>query len=202
MEQFRRATELHGLNDPTDTDLPPFATHGKLIMYHGWSDTSIAPLISVAYYTAVQRDLGAANVDRFLRLFMMPGMGHCGGGDGFPQFDTLTPLMAWVEQGKAPAMLVADRVEGRSMAGPDGRGGRTQTAPFAQPSKPALSSRPIYPFPQIAHAVGTATANASDFVAAPSNVSGPATQPWVGSDLLTMKPPVSYSVVDGKLRQQ
>ena len=202
VEQFRRATELHGLNDATDTDLRPFASHGgKLIMYHGWSDTSIAPLISVAYYTAVQRDLGAANVDRFLRLFMMPGMGHCGGGDGFPQFDTLTPLMAWVEQGKAPAMLVADRVEGRSMAGPDGRGGRTQTAPFAQPSKPALSSRPIYPFPQIAHPVGSATANAGDFVAAPSDVSGPVTQSWVGSDLLTMKAPVSYSVVDGKLRQ-
>ena len=203
VEQFRRATELHGLNDATNTDLRPFASRGgKLIMYHGWSDTSIAPLISVAYYTAVQRDLGAANVDHFLRLFMMPGMGHCGGGDGFPQFDTLTPLLAWVEQGKAPAMLVADRIEGRSMAGPDGRGGRTQTAPFARPNQPALSSRPIYPFPQIAHPVGSAAANAADFVAAPSDVSGPVTQSWVGSDLLTMKAPVFYSVVDGKLHQQ
>ena len=45
MEHFRRATELHSLNDATDTDLRPFASHGgKLIMYHGWSDTSIAPL--------------------------------------------------------------------------------------------------------------------------------------------------------------
>jgi hypothetical protein len=54
MEQFHRAIELHGLNDATDTDLRPFASHGgKLIMYHGWSDTSIAPLSSVAYYAAV-----------------------------------------------------------------------------------------------------------------------------------------------------
>lgn len=157
MEQFRRATELHGLDDATDTDLRPFASHdGKLIRYHGWSDTSIAPLISVAYYTAVQRDLGSANVGRFLRLFMIPGMGHCGGGDGFPQFDTLSPLIAWVEQGQAPAMLVADKIDAaRGMAGPDGRGGRAQTAPFARPNQPALASRPIYPLPQIARPTGT-----------------------------------------------
>lgn len=109
--QFDRAIVLHSLNDAVDTDLRPFAAHGgKLIMYHGWSDTSIAPLISVAYFRAVQREMGTAEVDRFLRLFMLPGMGHCGGGDGFSQFDTLSPLMAWVEQGRSPAMLVADKV--------------------------------------------------------------------------------------------
>ena len=87
-------------------------------MYHGWSDTSIAPLVSVAYYISVQRDIGAINVDRFLKLFMIPGMGHCGGGDGFSQVDTLTPLMAWVEEGKAPTMLVGEKVQaGRGMAG-------------------------------------------------------------------------------------
>ncbi len=70
------------------------------------------PLTTVVYYTAVQRDLGDANVDRFLKLFMVPGMGHCGGGDGFSQLETLTPLMAWVEQGKAPIMLEGDKVQG------------------------------------------------------------------------------------------
>ncbi len=113
MEQFRRVTELHDLNDAVDTDLRPFAAHGgKLILYHGWSDTSIPPLTTVAYYTAVQRDLGNVNVDRFLKLFMIPGKGHCGGGDGFSQLETLTPLMAWVEQGKAPIMLEGDKVQG------------------------------------------------------------------------------------------
>lgn len=202
LEQFHRAIELHDLNDAVDTDLRPFASHGgKLIMYHGWSDTSIAPLITVAYYTAVQRDLGAENVDRFLKLFMLPGMGHCAGGDGFSQFDTLTPLMAWVEQGKAPAMLIADKLQaGSGMgAGPDGRGGRQQMAPYARTNQPAQTSRPIYPFPQIAHASGAATSNASDFVPSPSDFQGPATQTWIGSELLAPKTPVLFAVRDGKL---
>ena len=204
VEQFRRAVELHDLNDATDTDLRPFASHGgKLIMYHGWSDISIAPLMSVAYYTAVQRDLGAANVDRFMKLFMIPGMGHCGGGDGFSQFDTLSPLMAWVEQGKAPAMLVADKIEaGRGMAGPDGRGGRSQTAPYARENQPAKTSRPIYPFPQIAHTKGNETSSAANFVAAPSDATGPATQTWTGSELLAQKAPIAYVVQDGKVIRQ
>lgn len=203
MEQFRRAIALHGLNDATDTDLRPFASRGgKLIMYHGWSDTSIAPMISVAYYTAVQRELGAAKVDRFLRLFMIPGMGHCGGGDGFPQFDTLSPLIAWVEQGEAPAMLVADKTGGRGMGGPDGRGGRQQTAPYAHPNQPAQASRPIYPFPELAHAQANDLTTASAFVPAASDVTGPATQSWVGSDLLAGKAFPFYTVRDGKLVQQ
>jgi len=204
MEQYTRAKELHALNDATDTDLRPFAKHGgKLIMYHGWSDTSIAPLITVAYYTAVQRDMGAADADKFLRLFMIPGMGHCGGGDGFPQFDTLSALMTWVEGGKAPAMLVANKVApGQSMGGPDGRGGRSQTAPYARESQPAVASRPIYPFPQIAHPIGDAISKAADFSAAPSDVHGPITQEWVGLELLSPTAPVNYTVRDGKLMKE
>ena len=49
--------------------------------------------------------MGAARVDGFLKLFMIPGMGHCGGGYGFSQFDTLSPLMEWVENGRAPETL-------------------------------------------------------------------------------------------------
>lgn len=202
MEQFRRVTELHDLNDAVDTDLRPFASHGgKLILYHGWSDTSIPPLTTVAYFTAVQRDLGDAKVDRFLKLFMVPGMGHCGGGDGFSQLETLTPLMAWVEQGKAPIMLEGDKVQGGRGpgSGPDGRGGRTQTAPYATAKQPSLASRPIYPFPQIAHATSSNASQVSDFVPAPSDVQGPSTQPWTGSELFAAKAPRPYIVQDGKL---
>ena len=205
MEQFRRVTELHDLNDAVDTDLRPFAAHGgKLILYHGWSDTSIPPLTTVAYYTAVQRDLGKANADQFLKLFMIPGMGHCGGGDGFSQLETLTPLMAWVEQGKAPTMLEGDKVPGGRGpgGGPDGRGGRSQTAPYATAKQPTLASRPIYPFPQVAHATSSNASQGSDFASAPSDVQGPATQPWTGSELVAAKAPRSYIVQDGKLVQQ
>lgn len=44
-----------------------------------------------------------------LRLFLVPGLYHCGGGDGLTSLDVLTPLMAWVEEGQAPAGLVASR---------------------------------------------------------------------------------------------
>ncbi|WP_158615371.1 tannase/feruloyl esterase family alpha/beta hydrolase [Acidipila sp. EB88] len=186
VEQFHRAIQLHGLNDATDTDLRPFAAHGgKLLMYHGWSDTSIAPMISVAYFAAVQRDLGSDRVDQFLRLFMLPGMAHCGGGDGFQQFDTLTPLMAWVEHGRAPASLIAGKLPpfAGMGAGPDGRGGRPQTAPYARPDQPALATRAILPFPHTA--------------------SQPlAMQPWIGAELLAPAAPLRYRVEDGKLTQK
>jgi hypothetical protein len=135
-----------------------------------------------------------------MKLFMLPGMEHCGNGDGFSQIDTLSPLMAWVDKGEAPAMLMADKVErGRGMAGPDGRGGRQQTAPYARANQPALASRPTYPFPQIAHPAGGDATKGSEFIAAPSDVEGPARQAWVGSELLAPKPQPFYVVVDGKV---
>ena len=108
-----------------------------------------------------------------------------------------------LEQGQAPTMLVGEKVQaGRGMAGPDGRGGRQQTAPYAPTNQPAQASRPIYPFPQIAHAKGNDLSQASKFSAAPSDVQGQATQPWIGSEMLTMRTPSSYRIVDGKVRQQ
>lgn len=100
-------------------------------------------------------------------------------------------------------MLVADKVEpGRGMAGPDGRGGRAQTAPYARPEQAALASRPIYPFPQIPRPIGPDLSKADDFVAASSDVSGPATQAWLGSDLLAPRAPANYMVVDGQLKEK
>ncbi|WP_167056833.1 tannase/feruloyl esterase family alpha/beta hydrolase [Burkholderia sp. Ax-1719] len=214
--QFTRMQELHGLNDATNPDLRAFAARGgKLIVWHGWADFSIAPMISVAYYRAVQAEMGSAATDRFLRLFMIPGVGHCGGGDGFAQVDTLSPLMTWVEHGAAPASLNAQRVapvQGHPGAGPqggsDGRGGgqsggigaHAALPPVAIPNQPALASRPIYPFPQIAHYSGKGDpAKASSYVSAPSPLKEPAKIDWFGVFMLRPGFQKQYVVRDDQI---
>jgi hypothetical protein len=134
---FARVSELAPLYDATNTNLKPFAAHGgKLILWHGWSDTSITPGISIAYYQGVQKFVGAAATDKFLRLFLLPGVGHCGGGDGYDQIDLLSPLMAWTELGRAPAQLLAGKSAEPRMGPPGGGppgGGPGTGGPVAGP---------------------------------------------------------------------
>jgi feruloyl esterase len=80
-------------------------------MYHGWSDPGIPARASVNYYEAVRAKTGRAANDS-LRLFMVPGMGHCGGGDGVTSFDFVSELDRWVTGGKAPAAIPASRMQG------------------------------------------------------------------------------------------
>jgi feruloyl esterase len=96
----------------TDPDLTAFKRlGGKLILYHGWIDANIAPRNSIAYYQAVQEAMGGEpETQSFLRLFMVPGMGHCGGGPGPNTFDALAALEQWVENGKAPDRITASHV--------------------------------------------------------------------------------------------
>lgn len=119
---------------PLDPDLRPFKKlGGKLIMYHGWSDPGISAAGTVAYYEQmVQKVGGQKDADSFARLFMVPGMHHCGGGPGPNSFDMLPALEAWVEQGVAPASVTASRVV-------DGQTERT---------------RPLCPHPQVARYSG------------------------------------------------
>jgi len=53
---------------------------------------------------------GAADTQAFARLFMLPGVAHCGGGDGPGSFNGLGALMGWVEQGQAPSSLLTSKV--------------------------------------------------------------------------------------------
>jgi feruloyl esterase len=95
--------------DASNADLRPFFAHnGKLLMYHGWNDPQVAPEASIKYYKSVVDTLGGVSKTmNSIRLFMVPGMGHCGGGEGPNTFDALTALEQWVEQGKAPDSMLA-----------------------------------------------------------------------------------------------
>jgi feruloyl esterase len=97
------------LLNATDPDLSEFkAAGGKLIMYHGWADHALTAVRTIQYYNDVIRAVGNKNkAEDFFRLFLAPGMHHCGGGPGLNSFDVLTPLESWVEQGTAPDAIIA-----------------------------------------------------------------------------------------------
>lgn len=114
------AAEAKILN-ATNPDLDGFtARGGKLLLYHGWSDGLIAPRNTVNYYASVLDRLRARNSPDSVRLFMIPGMGHCGDGDGPHQFDQVGVLDEWVNTGKAPERIVVTAH----------RQGRTTTRPL------------------------------------------------------------------------
>lgn len=113
--------------DATKTDLSAFTRRGgKLLLYHGWADPGIPPGNTVTYFGDVQAK--TANAKDSVQLFMVPGMGHCGGGDGASTFDMVAALDQWMTTGKAPASIPASRVR-------DGKVDRT---------------RPLCPYPQFA----------------------------------------------------
>jgi feruloyl esterase len=116
------------LVDHNDADISAFkASGGKLITYQGWADAVVNPLDTIAYYEKVRTAQGSQQAtDDFFRLFLAPGVGHCGGGTGPSVFgnggnlapnatadsDLLMALDRWVEQGVAPDAIVASRVQG------------------------------------------------------------------------------------------
>ncbi|MEV6344288.1 tannase/feruloyl esterase family alpha/beta hydrolase [Actinoplanes sp. NPDC051851] len=111
----------------TDPDLSGFRrSGGRLLLWHGWEDQHISPQGTLEYYDALRTTMGGSAVDGFAKLFMFPGVAHCGGGEGPNTFDVLTPVMAWTESGRVPSSIVASRT---------GDGGVVRTRPvFAYPA--------------------------------------------------------------------
>jgi feruloyl esterase len=118
-------------------DLSRFkARGGKVLMYHGWNDTAISPGNAIDYLTSVQKRMGGKQ-DDFIRLFMAPGMNHCGGGPGPNQVNWMAALERWREDGKAPDRIDAARISNNRID----------------------VSRPLCPYPQVAVYNGKGTTN-------------------------------------------
>jgi Tannase and feruloyl esterase len=147
----------------TNPDLKAFQSHGgKLLLYHGWTDPGASPLETLDYYEDMVAALSGTpaempgretsgfvrsiqSTEDFARLFMVPGMDHCGGGPGPNVFDAFGSLVTWVEKGQAPRKIVAAHIN---------KGTTTFT-------------RPLCPYPMTAHYTGHGSQNeAGNFVCA------------------------------------
>jgi feruloyl esterase len=106
-----QSVEQYGLVIGTDNpDLTDFRNRGgKLIVWHGWADQLITAEGTIDYYKRVVQRMGAKETPEFLRFFLAPGVGHCGGGAGPAPNGSLEAMLAWVEEGKAPETLTAMR---------------------------------------------------------------------------------------------
>jgi feruloyl esterase len=139
--------ELEDSLDAMNAKLQPFAARGgKLILYHGLADDLLSPYNTIDYFERVRRAVGAQATDAFARLYLVPGMGHCGGGPGPDRFDALTAVEAWVEHAAAPKELIASHLR-------EGVADRT---------------RPLCPYPQVASYTGSGDSDqAKNFVCRP-----------------------------------
>lgn len=145
----KRLEHMAKIYDADDPDLTAFRERGgKLLMWHSWADAAPPPMETVAYYEAVEEHVGSREATQdFFRLFMVPGMDHCGIGEGpgITQhgFDPLTALEQWVEEGEAPESMLTTKTDST---------GAVQW------------TRPICPYPQRAVYDGEGDANdASNF---------------------------------------
>jgi len=126
------------MGDGDSPFLSTFAQHGKMIVYNGLSDQGMASSEFADWYDKVVA-VNGEDVRQSVRLFLVPGMTHCRGGDATDQFDMLTAIQNWVEKDEAPDRILATS---RSMPGVE---------------------RPLCPYPTVARYVGGDESKASSF---------------------------------------
>ena len=140
---WKKDTELTAsFLNATDPNLDAFkAKVRRLIMWHGWADSGLSALGTIKYYEQVQaRDAKAGD---YFRLFMMPGVLHCGGGAGPDTTDWTAAIVDWVEHNKAPDRIIASKMS----------------------EGVAMRTRPLCPYPQRAVYKGSgSTDDAANFV--------------------------------------
>ena len=131
---------IHNILDATDPDLTAFRDRkGKMLMYFGWADQSLNAQMGVDYYESALQKMGS-NTPDFFRLFMQPGVFHCGGGVGPGSFEPLLDVVNWVEKSTPP-----DRITAAQIA--DGKTVRT---------------RPLCPYPQTAKYSGNGSIDVAE----------------------------------------
>jgi hypothetical protein len=138
-KDVKRTRHTGAMSDADSTFLETFTRHGKMIVYNGLSDQGMASSVLADWYDEVVR-VNGESIRESVRLFLIPGMCHCDGGQATDRFDMLEAIMAWVEEGRAPERILAT---GRSFPG---------------------MTRPLCPYPLVARYKGGDANNADSFV--------------------------------------
>jgi feruloyl esterase len=170
--------------DPTNTDLSKFAARGgKLIVWHGWSDTGASPYMSLNYWTQVRNTMGADAASKFMTLYMIPGVYHCNSGPNTTKEDFLTQMLSWVENGTTPGQVNVNFVASST-------------------DSTVLKSRPVFPYPSTVAYNGGDVNSASSYNRAdvPAGVSD--TFQWLGLSSYKAGANQSCSVTNGSLTCQ
>jgi len=142
-----------GLDGDEPEELGPFlAEGGKLILYQGYSDGRVSPFATIRFYEdAASLHGGYENLQKGARLFLEPGMHHCGGGPGPNSFDLLTALEGWVEKDVAPDAIPAIKFLNDN------------------PSMGIVRTMPLCKFPEMAHYKGSGNINDGSNWSCPSS---------------------------------
>lgn len=143
MATMNKLRPRHPLFDATSPNISAFkAAGGKLILWHGFSDPDMAPRVTIAYHEAIQRFFGENAAEQFERLYLLPGVYHCGSGYGMAGVDFVSPLLQWVELGKAPNGIMTKATPG-----------------YGPLTQFVHRSRPVFPYPSLPEYTGQGDPN-------------------------------------------